>query len=302
MNEPTAQAESSAAKLIRLATTNADDLELAKAVSEHVRAALPDDSPITSQYNVLYLFDEGRLVESDADHIYAAAQTLDRDKPVLLILHSPGGEIAPAYFVSKICRQYAKQAFVVAVPRKAKSAATLICCGADAIHMGIVSELGPIDPQIDGMPTLGLKNAIEHLADLVKKNPSASEMFASYLSRSLRLPQLGYYERVAESAVQYGERLLMGRRTPLKKSATEVSRRLVYDYKDHGFVIDANEAEEVFGPGMILRNTPEYHYANAAYRALEISRSFLKYGAKKRMYFVGTVDSGCQLLPLSRTE
>ena len=54
---------------------------------------------------------------------------------------------------------------------------------------------------------LGLKNSIEHLAELAKKYPEASEMFAKYLHLSLNLVNIGYYERVAESALQYSERL-----------------------------------------------------------------------------------------------
>lgn len=46
------------------------------------------------------------------------------------------------------CRQYSGGNFEVIVPKKAKSAATMICFGANCIHMSDTAELGPIDPQI----------------------------------------------------------------------------------------------------------------------------------------------------------
>jgi membrane-bound ClpP family serine protease len=125
--------------------------------------------------------------------------------------------------ISKLCRESAVGKFIVVVPRRAKSAATLICCGADEIHMGQMSELGPIDPQIDYLPALGLKNAIQHLAELASQYPTASEMFAKYLSESLNLEHLGYYERVVKSAVQYAERLLRKRIVHLKGDYRETS-------------------------------------------------------------------------------
>jgi len=47
--------------------------------------------------------------------------------------------------------------------------------------MGSLSELGPIDPQINELPALGLKNSVDHIAELVRKYPASSEMFAKYL-------------------------------------------------------------------------------------------------------------------------
>ena len=47
-----------------------------------------------------------------------------------------------------------------------------------------------------------------YIAYLIKDYPQASEMFAKYLNLSIDPIHLGYYERVAESATQYAERLL----------------------------------------------------------------------------------------------
>lgn len=223
---------------------------------------------ISKQYNILIFHDEGTMIKSDADNIYSAANSFVDKKPLLLLLYSTGGEIGSAYLISKLCREYSSGKFIVVVPRQAKSAATLICCGADEIHMGSLSELGPIDPQIDRLPALGLKNSVEHIADLVTKYPLSSEMFAKYLKLSLAPLHLGYYERVAQSAAQYAERLLKLRSDKLKDKSTQIAADLVYSYKDHGFVIDKGEAGAIFGSDVVKTNSDEYKLGNELYESL----------------------------------
>ena len=211
-----------------------------------------------------------------------------------MILYSNGGDIGAAYLIGKLCREHSNECFVIAVPRAAKSAATLLACAADEVHMGSLSELGPIDPQIDRLPALGLKNSIEHIAQLVKKTPEASEMFARYLHSSLKLIDLGYYERVAESAMQYAERLLATHSDKLAKPVADIANELVYSYKDHGFVIDKTEALSIFGPNVIKHNTPIYALANDIYKTLNLINSFLDW-LNHSFYFIGSLDAEPQI-------
>lgn len=282
-------------RLLRLAQSGGTDEDLKRAVCDNILENIAEDDILTT-YNVLILHDDGPLNEHDADRIYTSVQTFEKTSlPILLVLHSSGGAISPAYFISKLCREYATAKFVIAVPRRAKSAATLICCGADEIHMGSLSELGPIDPQIAGMPALGLKYALQHLGDLVKANPASAEMFASYMAKTLKLPQLGYYERVAESAVQYAQLLLKSRVIKPNKGIADIANRLVYEYKDHGFAIDADEAESIFGKGIISRNSPEYKAANRIYESIGLCSCVIETYAKRQMYFIGSPADGCVL-------
>ncbi|MBD3341749.1 MAG: hypothetical protein GF353_21775 [Candidatus Lokiarchaeota archaeon] len=245
---------------------------------------------IANQYNLLILHDEGRMVKNDADNIYAAATKFPEKKPILLILYSDGGIIGSAYLISKLCREYSNGKFVIVVPRRAKSAATLLCCGSDEIHLGSLSELGPIDPQIGNLPALGLKNSVEHIADLIEKYPKASDMFAKYLHLSLQPMHLGYFERVAESAVQYAERLLKTHTKNLKSEPSKIANDLVYSYKDHGFVIDAFEAREIFGDKIIKTNTDEYKLGNSLYNSLMFINNIADV-LKNAFYFIGSCDS-----------
>jgi len=259
------------------------------ALQERLKA-LADSYPTVKQYNVLILYDESQMVRGDADSIYIAIAALKEEKPLLLILYSSGGSIASAYLIGKLCRENANGKFVTVVPRQAKSAATLLCCAADEIHLGSMSELGPIDPQIDKLPALGLKNSVEHIAQLVTQYPGSSEMFSKYLASSMSLINLGYYERVAESAAQYAQRLLRTHAGALSNSPEKISQDLVYAYKDHGFVIDKSEAAEIFGDNVVKTQSQEYEFGNAVYQLLNwVWR--LADMSNHSFYFIGSLDS-----------
>ena len=244
---------------------------------------------LASKYNIVVLYDSSTMVKSDADSIYNAVTSFSDEKPILLILYSNGGVIGSAYLIGQLCREYSKQKFVITVPRQAKSAATLLCCAADEIHMGSLSELGPIDPQINGLPALGLKNSIEHIANLVKETPESAEMFARYLNYSVRPIDLGYYERVAESAMQYAEKLLQTNARKLPKKASDIAYDLVYTYKDHGFVLDKKESTSIFGSKLVRINTDEYELGNKVYSELSMIERFLGF-LDYNFYLIGCVD------------
>jgi hypothetical protein len=264
-----------------------------KVIQDYLKQIVAEYPDIAAKYNILILNDSGSIVPSDADKIYNAVTRFDNNKgkpkPILLILYSNGGYPGSAYLIGKLCLEFSNDNLVVTIPRYAKSAATLLCCAANEIHMGSLSELGPIDPQINDMPALGLKNAVQHIAELVKSNPASSLMFANYLHLSLPLIDLGYYERAAESAKQYAEQLLNTHSHNLPADAESIAHDLVYKYKDHGFVIEKVEATKIFGD-IIKTNTTEYELGNKVYQALDYMRVV---GGiySHNFYFIGSLDS-----------
>jgi len=274
-----------------------DDLiqDIVRRQIEHILAP----TGLAEEYDIVIFYDEAGIGHSDASRVYTALAASDPDKPNLLVLNSTGGDIAAAYLIAKLCRDYTKKSFEVAVPRQAKSAATLICCGADKIHMGSLSELGPIDPQFDGVPALALKHSVEHIAQLVSDYPQAANMFSNYLSKSLKVESLGYYERVAESATQYAIRLLASR-PKVESDNPSIAHRLVYHYKDHGFVIDSREAIEIFGSEVVACNTTEYDAANEMIRSLDLANWMCDSKLQRRLTYIGSVAGGCWVFPKRR--
>lgn len=206
---------------------------------------------------------------------------------MLLTLLSNGGTIESAYQISKLCRSFTKKKFIVTVPRQAKSAATLIALGADEIHMGSLSQLGPIDPQLGNLPALGVSQPLKTMAVLAQDYPGSSEMFARYLRMALTVEQIGYCERISESAVQYATRLLETKPSMVGK-AEAIAKELVYEYKHHGFVIDFYEAQEHLGSGWIRCNTKEVAFAEEIYRLYDFVTLFLNIEISKYIWWVGS--------------
>jgi len=193
---------------------SANDQQIQSRLGEELRALITRFDGELRPLCFLSLYDSADSIDSwESDRIYTALQASNpkHDKDNFLLLLSRGGQIEPAYQVSKICRAFARSKFVVAIPRAAKSAATLIALGADEVHMGLLGELGPFDPQVGDLPALGVKRALQTIARVCEEFPGSAEAFARYMARKLTVERIGYCGRVAESAVQYAQRLLAKR-------------------------------------------------------------------------------------------
>lgn len=257
-----------------------------KATAAHLAAVASKYG--VNDYTILYLLDaQDELSSWHSNRIYIAASAAKRERPILLILQNLGGSIEAGYLISKTCKRLANDKFIVAVPRKAKSAATLLALGADEVHMGLMSELGPIDPQFGGFPALGMKNALAILADLACKHPGAAPMLGEYLQSKLDLRILGYFERINDSAIQYAERLLAGKTLPSGQSPKSLADHFVNHYKDHGFVIDFDESKELLGDVVVKHETKEYAFANAVYESFDFIRLVLDVVLSKDLDLVG---------------
>lgn len=242
------------------------------------------------KYCTLVLLEPDDSIDSfELDHIFSGLRALNpkRDKDVLLILLSRGGSIEPAYQISKLCKSFAAERFVAVVPRIAKSAATLIALGADEIHIGPLGQLGPIDPQLGGgLPALGVSQALKTIASTAQAFQGSAEMFARYLQRMLTVEQIGYCDRICESAVQYAVRLL-STKPKLAPTAEAVAKELVHEYKDHSFVIDLDEARKHLGNDWIKTDTEELSVAEDVYALFEHVNLSLNIIKSKHLFVAG---------------
>lgn len=277
--------------LIELFKAKNNDELVKKEVAAHINKLINKHN--LGNYKTIFLFDDRfSISQYHSNQIYEATSDNKNEKDILLILLSDGGKIEPAYLISKACKRLKKDKFLVSIPRKAKSAATLISLGADEIHMGMLSELGPIDPQFGGFPALGLSNALTRLAELACQYPDSSDMFSKYLTQNLNLRDLGYFERINESAAQYAERLLAGRDFPNSHTAKNLADHFTNHYKDHGFVIDSDEAIELLGDRIVKLGTPEYLLANDIYNFLDFCNFLSGIFREKTIRYLGGIDTG----------
>ena len=97
---------------------------------------------------------------ADAEKLIRAIQETDPDRPIDLVLHTPGGLALPSLQIARaISRRHGK--VTVLVPHYAMSGGTLIALAADEILMSEHAVLGPVDPQIGSYPAASILRAVE---------------------------------------------------------------------------------------------------------------------------------------------
>jgi ClpP class serine protease len=94
----------------------------------------------------------------DAQTIIAAIKETPADVPIDLVLHTPGGLVLAAMQIARAVEAHPAKVTVY-VPVYAMSGGTLIALAADEIVLGEFSVLGPIDPQIAGLPAASIVKA-----------------------------------------------------------------------------------------------------------------------------------------------
>jgi ClpP class serine protease len=107
----------------------------------------------------LFGFSVARHIDlEDAQTIIAAIKETPPDRPIDLVLHTPGGLVLAAMQIARAVEAHPGKVRVY-VPVYAMSGGTLIALAADEIVLGEFSVLGPIDPQIAGLPAASIVRA-----------------------------------------------------------------------------------------------------------------------------------------------
>ncbi|MBB2805889.1 hypothetical protein [Xanthomonas arboricola] len=196
-----------------------------------------------------------------------------RHNEVRFVLVTGGGDPDAAYRSMRVlqCR-YEK--VVMLIPNECKSAGTLMCLGAHELAFGPHGELGPLDIQIQkkdeilgresGAAVISAMNVLhnqcfqmfEHffLSTVARSEGSISARMATDIAAKVSAGvykkifsqidphHLGETQRAMEIGQAYGARLA----SVSDNIGREGIERLIVSYPDHGFVIDEQEAEEIF--------------------------------------------------------
>jgi len=120
--------------------------------------------------------------DSDLVGVSDLVRSSPAEKVDVLIISNGGSAEAAERIVRLLRAQYKEVRFIV--PGNAFSAATLICFSGDAIMMTLEGTLGPIDPQINGVPARAILRAFETLEERLKsEGPKALPAYVPLLSR-----------------------------------------------------------------------------------------------------------------------
>ncbi len=122
---------------------------------------------------------------NDADKMgfMSAIKGLDKDLGLDLVLHTPGGSIGATESIVTYLRSVFGTNIRAIIPQIAMSAGTMIALSCKEILMGLHSNLGPIDPQINGVPTHGIIEEFTRAKNEISKDPKTIPIWQPILAR-----------------------------------------------------------------------------------------------------------------------
>jgi Serine dehydrogenase proteinase len=175
---------------------------------------------------------------------------LDPSKPLHVLLASPGGDGETAIRMVRSMQARCSELTMV-LPDMAKSAATVMCLGADRIVMGPGGDLGPVDPQFQLEQSLAsakeLVAAVDEAEDRITANPDTYPLFAGLLSDVNMLMVEQARSALARTGALVREALAcVPQRTPeeVESLAGNLQAPLIDDPSSHSAVIPVNAARQ----------------------------------------------------------
>lgn len=175
---------------------------------------------------------------------------LPGDRPLHLLLASPGGSGETAIRMVRSMQSRCTE-LTILLPDMAKSAATLMCLGADRLIVGPGGDLGPVDPQFQIKGSLvGAKDivdAVDEAEDRITRSPDTFPLFANLLA-DVNMMLL----RQARNALEQSEALVRDALSCGHRTADDVDALterlkgpLIGEPATHSAVISAASAREL---------------------------------------------------------
>ena len=184
------------------------------------------------------------LFEEDS----STTPTLRQDLHLLLV--TPGGDGETAVRLARSAQARCRE-FTVIVPDQAKSAGTILALGAHHILMGPVSDLGPIDPQIQiaNGTLVSAKDIIAAVDEATSRVQAAPETYAA-LHAALLADVTALMVQQARAALARTDDLLEEALRANKDRSNEevdalrtsLAEPLITSAKSHGAVFGLDEA------------------------------------------------------------
>jgi len=120
--------------------------------------------------------------DDDKTGFMQAAHKVGHKTGLDLVLHTPGGQVTAAESIVDYLLKLFNNDIRVIIPHMAMSAGTMISCAAREILMGNQSNLGPIDPQVNGLPAYDVLSEFDR-AVKDSKDPGAALMWQTIIGK-----------------------------------------------------------------------------------------------------------------------
>ncbi len=121
--------------------------------------------------------------DEDKNGFMTVIHGLQRDLGLDLILHTPGGDMAATESLVDYLRSMFGKDVRAIVPQLAMSGGTMIACSCKEILMGKQSSLGPIDPQLGGIPAHGVVEEFKRAQEEAVRNPAYIPLLQVQISK-----------------------------------------------------------------------------------------------------------------------
>lgn len=134
--------------------------------------------------NLIVMIDQ--IFPDNMTYLEELLHPLERSKPLHVMLASPGGDGETAIRIVRALQARCSD-LTILLPDMAKSAATILCLGADRIIFGPGGDLGPVDPQMrypNGTLASAkeLVEAVDEAERRITANPNTYPLFANLLA------------------------------------------------------------------------------------------------------------------------
>jgi len=211
--------------------------------------------------NLIVLIDQ--LFPASLTLVEELLNLLDANKPIHLLLASPGGDGETAVRIVRAIQKRCTE-LTILLPDMAKSAATILCLGADHMLFGPNGDIGPVDPQLP-LPNglVSAKNIVEAVAEAerrVTNNPQTYPLFAGLLGQVNMLTVEQARSALDRSSNLVREALASNpRRTEkeVKSLAESLKKPLIDDPTSHSAVTSCSDAQRLRLPAANADPTSE---------------------------------------------
>ncbi|HIQ04012.1 MAG TPA: hypothetical protein EYH40_06320 [Desulfurococcales archaeon] len=166
----------------------------------------------------------------DSEAVIRAIRSTPPNKPIALVLHTPGGLVLAAAQIAMALKRHPAKKIVI-IPHYAMSGGTLIALAADEIWMDPDAVLGPLDPQI------AIK-AGTHV-------PAPSVLKVIQIKGSQVSDETLMLADVAEKAIREIQDLIVKLLEDKlgKEKAREIAKKLTEGHWTHDYPISAEDAK-----------------------------------------------------------
>lgn len=177
--------------------------------------------------------------DEDKNGFMAAIHNLDRSKGLDLILHTPGGEIAATESIVDYLRVMFNNNIRAIIPQIAMSAGTMLACSCKEIVMGKHSNIGAIDPQVNGIPTHGIIEEFQRAVSQAKVDPSCVPLWQPIIAK-YNPTLIGECEKAIQLSNDMVKQWLVTGMYNGEANAREKANKIVTELGDHALTLTHN--------------------------------------------------------------